>query len=261
MKRALVAIPPVEEYPWQAVQSGLRCLDYRSDIMNSATLRQWKDYDLLVTWSPWDGSRRQAVAWQFKAAGKPVLVMENGWLTIPRGHTWPGIEMHEGWYQVAFDGWNGTGTYWAGDERRWRSWGKMPRPWQSGGRHALVIGQRGHPSDRRTAPPGWHEQVVIGNHIARLERPRNCARSLIADIEGAAEVHVWSSNVASLALLMGVRVIQHGPNLMVSELATKPGEGRNFTDRESVFEKLSGAQWHLGEVTVGEPFTRLLAHV
>ena len=53
--------------------------------------------------------------------GKPVIVMENGWLS-------PVSQVP--YWQLARDGWNGTGTFPAGGPDRWRSWffpGNTPR--------------------------------------------------------------------------------------------------------------------------------------
>ena len=167
----------------------------------------------LVTWSPWHGSQRQALEHRYRAEGRPVIVMENGWLS-------PVSQVP--YWQVARDGWNGTGTFPDGGPARWRSWGLSELPWVQRTGYALICGQRGHPSDARTALPGWHERLQAGQ-LPVVRRPRDATRPLLADMQGAAEVHVWTSNAASVAIMLGIPVVQHGPNLMVSALASRPG--------------------------------------
>ena len=208
------------------------------------------DADLLVTWSPWNGSRRAALQSSYKAVGKTVVVMENGWLS-------PMTQLP--FYQVARDGWNGTGLFPPGDAERWRQWNVTKKPWRRDDTGVvLIIGQRGHPTDRRTSPPGW-EATVLPDHPRALRRPRECRHPLADHLAMASQVHVWSSNAASHAIVAGVPVVQHGPNLMVTNLASRPGEPLRRPERAGELQRLSGAQWSAVELESGEPFSRLLA--
>ena len=223
-----VAIPPVSElYPFGHVCAGLRALGH--DLVgNDRPL----DADALVVWTPWHRSRREALFLNYKRAGKPCLVMENGWLSpLPNRNGTP-------CWQIAHDGWNGTGHYLAGGPERWRSWDIPPDPWTTRAAaqrtgYALVIGQRGHPYDPRTSTMDWLGKVGIPNcpDDLVLRRPRDCVAPLIKHLIGAAEVHVWTSNVGSLAVTCGIPVVQHGPNLMVENLASRPGEPLVRPDR------------------------------
>lgn len=206
------------------------------------------DADALVTWSPWKQSYRQTVEAQFVADGRPVIVVENGWLSpvnaIPH-------------YQIALGGWNGTGAFEPGPARRWRSWGISPLRWKSDGLYALIIGQRGHPCDDRTAAKGWHERVEIDYPLV-IRRGRADQTPLKHHLAKAAEVHVWTSSAATWALLYGVPVVQHGPCLMTSDLCSRPGDVRVFPERTPVFERLAWAQWAADEIETGVPMARLL---
>lgn len=251
-----VAIPPVAElYPYGHVCAGLRALGHEL-LAND----KWDQGDALVTWSPWERSRRAVIAKHYASARRPVIVMENGWLTPV---TVPPIGCEQ-YFQVALNGWNGTGRYPTSGPNRWESWGITMSGWTNriAGRngYALVIGQRGHPFDRRSAPPGWHETLQLPGIEEKfiIRRPRETMVPLAKHLSGAAEVHVWTSNVATHALLDGIPVVQHGPNLMTAALAAKPGEPLVRPDRTTEFRRLAWAQFTMPEIGSGEPFKRLL---
>lgn len=249
MKTVCLAIPPVNDlYPWKAARTGLEALGLQVIMGGDRVL----DADVLVTWSPWNGSRRQALQFNYARASKPVIVMENGWLTPIKSVPY---------YQVAFNGWNGTGTFYEGSSDRWYDWGVRQIPFtnRTGG-HWVIIGQRGHPSDDRTAPPDWHITVKPPGieQTGAIRRGRESTRPLLQDLRGACQCHVWTSNAASWAILEGVPVIQHGPNLMVGALASRPGEPLFRGDTEMELDRLAWAQWNSEEIASGRPFAILL---
>lgn len=245
MLRVCIGIPPLDEYPHAAVTAGMKRLGY--ECVPASVLA---DADMLIVWSPWNGSHRQLLQRHFEGQGKPVFVMENGWLS-PIGRT--------EYFQLARGGWNGTGQAPPGDAARWDGFGVALRPWreENSGSYDLIIGQRGHPHDARTAPPDWHVNLRVANRQTIL-RARNSGRSLTLDLAAATVCHVWSSNAASHAIAIGVPVIQHGPNLAVSALASRPGEPLFRGDRAPELIRLSGAQWMAAELETGAPFDRLL---
>lgn len=240
--RARVLIPHTPEYPWQEVERGLKSLDIG--------ITDHGDENILITWSPWVGTLRDGVMREFQAFQKPVIIMENGWLSPIQG---------KAFYQVALNGWNGTGRFWPGNDERWLSWRINLAQWRlnvSG--TCLIIGQRGHPFDPRTMPTGWFETFTPKDERRIVRRPRDASRPLRADLDEADVVHTWSSNAASWAVVAGVPVVQHGPNLMVSALASAPGAPLCLNPREPVLERLAWAQWDSDELATGEPFYRLL---
>lgn len=240
--RAKVLIPQTLEYPWRAIETGLKTAGVL--VCDSG------NEDLLVTWSPWAETPRAYHEKVFKDSGRPVIVMENGWLSPIQGRRF---------YQAAMDGWNGTGRFPPGSDERWLSWRINLAPWRrriSG--NSLVIGQRGHPFDPRTMPIGWDDSFAPGDGRRVARRHRDATRPLAADLEDADVVHTWSSNAASWAVVAGVPVVQHGPNLMVSDLASFPGSPLFTGSREPALERLAWAQWSEDEIESGEPFRRLL---
>lgn len=244
-KRAHVLIPfdPLG-YPREAVVRGLGRLGYEVEHTRNAPA------DLLVTWSPWVGSDRAAMADVYAMAKRPVIVMENGWLS-PINQT--------KFYQVARDGWNGAGRFFADGPERWASWGLDFAPWANRGNHHLVIGQRGHPWDARTARPGWHQVLSFPEgSLPIIRRAKDEIASLASHLALAFDCHVWSSNAAAWAILLGVPVVQYGPHLMVGELSSVPGDLLQRPPRERTFERLAWAQWTEEELGRGEPFKRAL---
>lgn len=239
--RACICVPVTNGYPLAGLTQGLQRLGY--EVTREA------DADLLLTWSPWIGSDRAALVQTFTARGKPVIVAENGWLTPIRTTRY---------YQLALDGWNGTGRYPTGGAERWSEFGLVPESWRDGiGDYMLVIKQRGHRSDPRTMPPSWAPRLRTSLPIRH--RPPNSPTPLEADLARAAAVHVWTSNVASIAVVKGIPVVYHGPTLMVADLATKAGGEPNVRpDRLPVLQRLAWAQWTEAELATGEPFARLL---
>ncbi|MDE2470756.1 MAG: hypothetical protein KGL35_18930, partial [Bradyrhizobium sp.] len=200
-------------------------------------------------WSPWKRSHREYLAKVFSKDGRRVIVVENGWLSPINGTDF---------FQIAEGGWNGTGRFRSGAPDRWHSWYAREMPWRTHPGYELVIGQRGHPFDDRTARPDWHLRLDLGDSPV-VRRARDTLTPLAADLSGAAACHVWSSNAASHAVLAGVPVVQHGPNLMVGALASRPGEPLYFGPRTHEFERLAWAQWSRSEISSGLPFARMSA--
>lgn len=239
--RALVHVPRDDRYPWQAVDAGVRAAGLRP-----VTGSPW---DVLVTWSPWVRSPRERLA----RMSRTVVVLENGWLSPIQGKRY---------YQVQLNSWNrGHGArFVGGGPERWQSWGVHLAPW----RHHLrapymVLGQAGHPYDRRSAAPNWANEILDYYAPAgAFLRPKASGTLLSQDIDRAGAAVTWSSNAASWCLVHGLPVIAYSETLMTRDLAVGPGEPWLPGDRESVFSALAWAQWNAEELASGEPFRRLL---
>src|SRR5665213_968319 len=91
-------VPRADPYPHSAITRGLEALGWEAADHQQA--------DVLLTWSTWKGTTREAMADQFRARGAKVVVFENGWLSPIRDQRY---------FQIALDGWNGTGTFPPGD--------------------------------------------------------------------------------------------------------------------------------------------------
>lgn len=244
---AAIALPTRAGYPHEAVVAGLR----RCGVADAPE----READLLVTWTPWRDSPRGLMAETFAKAGRPIIVMENGWLSPIRG---------EAFYQLALDGWNGQGRFWFDGPERWRGWRVEVLPWRRAGSHVLVLGQHGHPSDRRNSPRGWARDLPIPTPRPIVRRRKGDPTPLAEHLAGAHVAVTWSSNAASHAIVAGVPVLYAGPYLMVAALAGRylpdPAviETPPMPEREPELERLAWAQWTADELATGEPFRRLL---
>lgn len=248
--RACVAIPPtLDLYPFKSVIDGLKAMG-----CTVTQPHQSLEADFLVNWSPWVGSRRAAIQKHFADQGKPTIVMENGWLPVIHGRRF---------YQVALNGWNGTGQVLECGPSRWDSWEIQMREWKppTANPVVLVIGQRGHPHDSRTAAPDWHQTLpILDVPIDRvIRRPRETLRPLLQDLAAATECHVWTSNAAVEAIIHGVPVVHHGPNLSVQALTSRVSEPLYRGDRKPEFARLAWSQFSASEIESGHPFRALLA--
>ena len=242
---ARLAVPAAPAYPFAALAAGLSRVGYALGGDDRA--------QLLVAWAPWNGTARQALQRRYAAAGRPVIVAENGWLSPLGGHAF---------YQLALDGWNGGGRWPAGGPERWDGWRVPLAPWRDLGAHVLVLGQRGHPADRRTAPPGWHETISLATPRAVVRRGRHCTVPLAVQLRGAHCAVAWTSNAASHALVAGVPVFHAGAPFLCRGLAL-PLDGADLErpampERLAECRRLAWAQWTAEEIAGGEPLRRLL---
>ncbi len=246
-------VPNKAPYPFEALREGLAAVGYgmTSPSVDAA--------DLLVTWSPWKGTTRAALAEMF--GPKRTIVVENGWLSPIRG---------KAYYQMALNGWNGGGTYPVDGASRWESWGlelQPARPVRPMGRKILVIGQKGLANDPRTMPTGWDlrewKAIQTAGWDCNLRAARGTMRALYDDLAWCTDVVTWSSNAVTYALLEGLPVYAAGPQVMLASACQKYSspeslqeQGRNL--REPALFDAAWCQWSEDEIRTGEPFRRLL---
>jgi hypothetical protein len=209
--------------------------------------------DVAILWAPFIGTFRNAIWHAVRAAGGRVIIVENGWLS-PIGR--------QKYYQIALDGWNGTGRFAAGDAGRWASWNIDLKDWRRDGETILVIEQRskGINGDPRAMPPGWAQSVEPRTTRRIVRRTRATEEPLDRQLDQAFATLTWTSTVAIKGLIRGVPAFLCGPQLNCSELM-KPGldvDRPVYPDRLPVFERYAWQQWSEDEVRSGEPFARLL---
>jgi len=250
-------IPEGPHYRADAVAAGAAVLGYR--VVRTPPSRI-NPGDLLLTWNL---HRHQSeIAAAYRSVGGHVIVAENGYIgRDPAGQQY---------YALARDGHNGSGRWWVGHSSRWAALGIHAAPrfdYRRDG-YVLIVGQRGIGSDLMRSPANWHNAAAAAierdfNRPVRIrEHPglRTPAVPLVADLDGASAVVIWSSAVGVAALVRGIPVYYAAPYWIGALSATRlhrtlpsprmaPGDALHV---------IAWAQWSLAEIATGEPFRILL---
>jgi hypothetical protein len=250
--RAALLIREAPVYRRNAFYEGLRQVGARAESSARAA-----DHDVLVIWNrygPYD-----AIAREFEAKGKPVIIAENGYL----GRDWRGGH----WYAMARNFHNGAGTWPDGGPERWASMDVPLDPWRNTGGEVVVLATRSIGPPQFAEPRGWSAQVCAelnrAGHVARVrphpgERP---AVPLADDLATAQAVVTWGSGGALKALQMGIPVF-HGFSKWIGAAAAAPYNARLtgafLGNRTPMFERLAWAMWSTDEIASGVPFKCLL---
>jgi len=260
--------PPV----FQSIRTGLDRLGIAHNSMDSGA-------DVAVIWSVlWHGRMRENQRiWQsFRAAGKPVIVVEVG--MIQRGHTWK-------------LGLNGTGiNCYPGEIRSGRAeqLRLRPQPWTNRGVNVVIAVQRSDSEQWAGQPPtvAWLTETArrLREHTSRPLIIRPHPRQRIANIPGcwiqspqpipgtydgfdydrclqdAWAVVNWNSGPGSQAILNGVPAFVGASSLAapVGNLDLAAIEDPVRPDRTEWLEQLAHTEWTQAEIETGEPLLRLL---
>jgi len=225
-----------------------------------------KKEDVVVTWNL--NPRYRGPAMAAKNIGARLIVAENGY--IQKYHDL------EPYYALARDGHNGAGFWYVGAEDRWAKLEQPLYKWQDNPKgHILIADQRGIGSDIMRCPPIFADNIVhkikrifakhdkrnipeirIRTHPGR-HLPKN---TLAEDLRGARAVVTWASNVANVAVQVGLPTFRIAPYHVneavldnLDHLIDPP-----HTDRIEAFKKLAWAQWSLAEIQDGTAFKNLL---
>lgn len=257
---------------FEAFQAGLDQLGIDYDFHNETA-------DIAVIWSMvWAGRMlpNQQVWQRFRAAGKPVIVLEVG--TIHRGKTWK-------------VGLNGTGLnsfyYQNLDFDRAEKLNLQVRPWTQSGRHIVIATQRtdseqwsGMPSANNwlshvvnTVKSYTSRPIVVRSHPReKIIVPTGCLHYLpkkIVDsyddydfeksIANAWAVINWNSGPGVKSVLAGVPAFVGASSLArpVANLRLSAIENPVRPDRTEWLIKLAHTEWTLEEIASGQPIERL----
>ena len=258
---------------FDAVQCGLQKLGFQSTCHDMTA-------DAAVIWSVvWAGRMKQNQAvWQaFRAAGKPVIVLEVGMLQ--RGHTWK-------------VGLNGTGNQSYSkqnlDLTRPQQLKLSVDPWRNTGEDIVIAVQR-YDSEQWSGQPSteaWLKQTVnkLRQHTDRSIVIRSHPRQEVIVLPGCTvdrPVHIpntyddydfdktlnnawavvnWNSGPGSQAIMSGVPAFV-GPNSLaasVSNLDLSQIENPNKPDRNQWLIEVSHTEWTIDEIATGYPVSRLI---
>lgn len=236
--------------------------------------------DVAVIWSQvWTGRMRHnhAIWQQFRAAGRPVIVLEVG--TLQRGVTW----------KMGLNGTNAAGRWGRGiDSQRPRRLGINPMAWRDPGDRIVIVMQR-HDSEQWIGQPPMH--VWLANTVEALhkvtDRPIQVRRhprqsvtipqcceidqpvpvantyddfNLESGLSQAWAVINHNSGAGVRAVLSGVPVFVSNTSLAapVGNLDWGQIENPQKPDRSQWLVDVSHTEWTREEIASGYPLSRLL---
>ncbi len=246
--------------------------------------------DVCVTWNNYGARGRQGQ--YFKAEGGRHMVLENGY--FPWGNTATGgRERH---YVVSWDGYNGLGDDLSAGETDPARWEKLGLPildWHYGGRHILILGQRGGSYMAQSMPLSWPTEIVhrlsektlrpihYRPHPEKARNPfskdssdgdaarlrRDSAVKVLDPTQALAEqlyechaAIAFCSAAALEALRLGVPCFYCGPAHIAAPLmlaGIDEIETPTYPDsRERFFHQLAWAQWSAAELADGTAWRR-----
>jgi len=262
---AYITLKKHDAYPWRELHAGVKqCGDL--------TVAVWdpKTYDALsiaATWNKYGTAAR--VADQVKAAGGTHIVLENGYLRRDLGY-----------YAIGLNGVNGKDDrkILVRRPRRFRKLDIRIQPRHKGGRHILVIGQRGGGYNDMAMPNDWPEKIIheiraitdrpihYRPHPGRERRPCSVptgyrevsTKHPIAEaLRGAHAAVVWTSNGATDALIWGVPVFYCGPAIAIQEVAQRGIQNIETpaiwqeAHQVDILQELAHRQFHISEIERG----------
>ncbi len=246
--KALVMIRQQPGYRYDAFCAGLTRLGY-SFVDQSRYGREKPSSrdDLLVVWNLHRG-HDEAYAQAWERAGGTVIVCENGYLQ----------REDKTRYALSTHGHNGSGWFPQGTDLRFPLLGFEIQPWRTGGDYILVRDQRGIGSELMASPRGWGTKAAAKLRttskmpVKLMPHPGDKGKleADLANLRGAARVHIWSSAIGVRALVEGIPVTEHAPRWICMGLDQT---------RETALEHMAWGQWHHEEIATGEPFARMKA--
>jgi hypothetical protein len=250
-----------EDKRHEAIAEGLRSAGYDVSGTGSPT----RPDDLLVTWNLY-GSRFQEAESARKTCKAETLVAEEAHIRTIKG------EKH---FQLAFGGHNGWGRFRVGGHERWDRWEIPISPWQKDGDHILVCAQRGFGYNRMAMPTNWPDTVLAELRertkmpiwfrahpkLKEPQKPRgydrlcDISRPLADDLRNAYACVVYTSGVATLALLAGVPVFYAGPTVLAADACRRGFDDIDqpwMLDRLPALRRLAWSHWSMSEIRSGE---------
>lgn len=259
---AVLRIRPAPHYRREAFIHGLLRAGYllQDEYMVFRDHPRLTRNDVMLTWNYVE----QVKEWTLR--GGTVLVAENGYIGRDTG----GVQL----YALARDGHNGSGRWPDGGPERWRALNIEVKPWRAPGAHIVVRGQRGIGSPTMASPPQWHDKTaldlaaytrrfrVIQRHPGKPANDPAKLDELLAGLENAWAMCIWSSAAGVRALVEGVPVIYCAPHWICEGAAVRGIENiehpkRDDAARLAALQRMAWAQWTIEEIASGEPFALL----
>lgn len=256
-----VLVPRGENWPHDVVRRGVLA---SADVIDDDA----DTWEGIITWNRYGSRARNADI--VRCRGGPHVVMEHGHFTA-------------GSILAARDGHNGRGwtPFRMMGPRRWESFALDVEPWTYSGEYVLVCGQMGKGYSDMAMPDQWPQKVcdrlleLTDRPIAylphRLRRvvPRPNPRLSILDasvdvecaLKRAYACVVWTSKMATWALMAGVPCFYCGPTVALADLCKKGVDDIEFPsrpdEREQALWDFAWQNWRPHEVAAGIPWAVL----
>lgn len=259
MPTAYVNLPTTVHYRREAFINGFARLGFI--VHTEMPDRAFGPEDAAIVWNM--TARSQRTIDKAKAAGAALLVSENGYFgSDHNGH------QH---YAIALDGHNGSGRWHVGDPDRLKKFNLCFRPMRKfgGTGNVLIAAQRGIGSAKMRSPYKFEDDAAMGvikrgcNAVIRPHPGRDePAIPLGVQLADSSAVVVWSSNVATKALIHGVPAYYCAPHIVTAGAAMNYHHDWLKTpteeERQEAFQRAAWAQWSLAEIESGEAIKTLL---
>jgi len=208
--------------------------------------------DVLLIWNRNPSHAR--IAQRYEEAGATVLVTENGYV----GKTKAIARTHH----------SGAGTWYVGEEDRWKALGIPLFPWRLDGEHLLVLPQRGIGAPDVAMPRHWPNTIVerlraITRRPIRTRLHPGTDKSgptLEDDLRNAWAAVVWGSGAGVKAIIAGIPVFHDLVSWIGAPAASCVFDVEDpwIGDRLPMLRRMAWAQWTHAEIESGEAMRRLL---
>lgn len=200
-----------------------------------------------------------------RAQGKPVLVMERGY-----------IGDREEWTSLGWNGLNGRAAHNPPIAGRFDACGFTLKPWNPKGWYVLLVGQVD--GDCAAPAPGWYAQAAthlgaLGLPIKFRPHPVSIERNEIMKVPGcevmrgpladalqsAAVVVTYASNTGVDALVAGKPTLAFDQTSMVYGIAESIWRVPHEPNRAAWADAVASCQWRVNEIRDGSALEHVLA--
>lgn len=241
-------------YKRDAFITGFERLGYKVEVDTSP--KRIEPDQVLVLWNR--NPPQEHLASKFEEAGATVLVAENGYIGLD--------SKGEKLVALAKNHHNGLGSW------NFKNHPSRPlelKPWRKTGSKIVILAQRGIGERGIAQPQGWeftmlrYFEKMSKRKIFLKTHPGTAKQSLEPYFEDCWAAVTWGSGAGIKALAAGIPVFYQLEGWIGGSMASfsKDIENPVYGDRESMFMRLSWAQWEVDRIASGEALEFILKGV